>query len=60
MGSWPTAFELAADLSTVAHIENLFDRHYQDAVGYPALGFNYRLGMRLCLGRGLKIESAPI
>ncbi len=27
-----------------------FDRHYQDAVGYPALGYNYRLGMKYVWG----------
>ncbi len=33
-----------------AHIQNLFDKHYQDAVGYPALGYNYRLGIRYVWG----------
>jgi outer membrane cobalamin receptor len=36
--------------STTAHFENLLDRHYQDAVGYPALGYNYRIGVRYVWG----------
>lgn len=36
--------------STTAHFENLLDRHYQDAVGYPALGYNYRVGVRYVWG----------
>lgn len=37
-------------LSLTAHFGNLFDRHYQDAVGYPALGYNYRIGIRYVWG----------
>jgi outer membrane cobalamin receptor len=37
-------------LSATARLENLFDRHYQYAVGYPALGFNYRLGVKYVWG----------
>lgn len=41
---------LGHGLSTVAHIENLFDKHYQDEIGYPALGYNYRLGLTYTWG----------
>lgn len=37
-------------LSATAYFGNLLDRHYQDAVGYPALGYNYRLGLRYTWG----------
>ncbi|HXX45797.1 MAG TPA: TonB-dependent receptor [Candidatus Acidoferrales bacterium] len=37
-------------LSMTAHFGNLLDRHYQEAVGYPALGYNYRLGLRYVWG----------
>jgi len=37
-------------VSATARLQNLFDRHYQYAVGYPALGFNYRLGIRYVWG----------
>ena len=33
-----------------AHIQNLFDKHYQDAIGYPALGYNYLVGIRYVWG----------
>ena len=33
-----------------AHFANLFDRHYQDAIGYPALGYNYRVGIKYVWG----------
>lgn len=36
--------------STTAHFENLLDRHYQDAIGYPALGYNYRVGVKYVWG----------
>jgi outer membrane cobalamin receptor len=39
-------------LSMTSRVENLFDRHYQDAVGYPALRRNFRLGMKYVWGRG--------
>jgi outer membrane cobalamin receptor len=37
-------------LSATAYFGNLLDRHYQDAVGYPALGYNYRFGLRYVWG----------
>ncbi|MGH9744598.1 MAG: TonB-dependent receptor [Candidatus Acidiferrales bacterium] len=37
--------------SFTSRVENLFDRQYQDAVGYPALGRNFRLGMKYVWGR---------
>lgn len=46
------SIDLGHGLSTVAHFENLFDRHYQEAIGYPALGYNYRLGMKYVWGGG--------
>jgi vitamin B12 transporter len=42
--------QLGHGISTVARLENLFDRRYQEAVGYPALGFNYRLGLEYVWG----------
>lgn len=41
---------LGHGFSSTAHFENLLDRHYQDAVGYPALGYNYRVGVRYVWG----------
>jgi outer membrane cobalamin receptor len=33
-------------LSATAYFGNVLDRHYQVAVGYPALGYNYRFGLK--------------
>ncbi|HWF40221.1 MAG TPA: TonB-dependent receptor [Candidatus Acidoferrales bacterium] len=44
------SFDLGHGFSTVAHFVNLFDRHYQEAIGYPALGYNYRLGLKYMWG----------
>jgi len=44
------SIDLGHGLSTVAHFGNLFNRHYQDAIGYPALGYNYRLGLKYVWG----------
>lgn len=37
-------------LSVNAKVQNLFDRRYSDAIGYPALGRNFRLGMKFVWG----------
>jgi vitamin B12 transporter len=37
-------------ISLTAHFQNLFDKHYQDAIGYPALGYNYLIGLRYVWG----------
>lgn len=42
---------VAKGLSATAQVQNLFDRQYQDAVGYPALGRNFLLGIRYIWGR---------
>lgn len=45
---WDAAASMpvAKGLSATAIVQNLFDRQYQDAVGYPALGRSYRVGIR--------------
>lgn len=45
------SIELGHGLSTVAVVNNLFNRHYEDAVGYPALRLNYRVGLRYTWGK---------
>ncbi|HWG59899.1 MAG TPA: TonB-dependent receptor [Candidatus Acidoferrales bacterium] len=44
------SIQLGHGLSTIARVENLFNRHYQIAVGYPALRLNYRLGLKYTWG----------
>lgn len=37
-------------LTAIANVGNLLNHHYQDAVGYPALGLNYRAGLKYSWG----------
>jgi len=46
-----TILPLRRGLSATAKVENLFDRRYSDAVGFPALGLNYRIGLKYVWGR---------
>jgi vitamin B12 transporter len=41
---------VAGGLSATAQVQNLFDRQYQDAVGYPALGRSFRVGIKYLWG----------
>jgi vitamin B12 transporter len=45
-----TSVPVAGGLSATAQVQNLFDRQYQDAVGYPALGRNFRVGIKYVWG----------
>ena len=42
----------------MAVVDNLFNRHYSDAVGYPALRLNYRLGMKYVGAAGVDDRCA--
>jgi vitamin B12 transporter len=37
-------------ITAYANVENLLDRSYQEVIGYPALGINFRAGMRFRVG----------
>jgi outer membrane cobalamin receptor len=41
-----TQFVMGHGLTALARVENLLNRRYQDAIGYPALGFNFRAGVK--------------
>ena len=45
-----TSYEFARGLSIYARATNLFDKQYQDALGYPALGREVRIGMKYQFG----------
>jgi outer membrane cobalamin receptor len=45
-----TQFAMGRGFTVLAHAENLLDHHYQDAVGYPALGLNYLAGLKYTWG----------
>ena len=40
-----TSYELVRGLSVYVRAANLFDKQYQDAIGYPALGRDVRVGV---------------
>jgi outer membrane cobalamin receptor len=45
-----TQFAVGHGVTMMGHVENLLDHHYQDAIGYPALGLNYRAGLKYTWG----------
>ncbi|HEV2298183.1 MAG TPA: TonB-dependent receptor [Candidatus Acidoferrales bacterium] len=45
-----TQFFLGHGVTTIAHVGNLLNRRYEDAIGYPALGLNYRAGVKYVWG----------
>lgn len=47
LGGWYT---LNRRLTAYLNVENATDRRYQEVVGYPALGANFRAGMRFRIG----------
>jgi len=42
-------YEIAHGVMVYARATNLLDRQYQDALGYPALGRDFRAGVRYTL-----------
>lgn len=44
------SYVLSAHASVIGHVTNLFNKDYQDALGYPALGRAAYIGMRFRLG----------
>ena len=49
LGGW---YALTSRVTAYANIENALNKHYEEVVGYPALGFNFRAGFRFRLGGG--------
>lgn len=45
-----TAYDFGKGISGYARVQNLFDKQYQDALGYPALGRELRVGMKYRFG----------
>ena len=46
-GGW---CKLTSRMTAYVNLENLLDRRYNEVVGYPALGANFRAGMRFRIG----------
>ncbi len=47
LGGWYT---ITSRVTAYANLENALDKHYNEVVGYPALGVNFRAGMRFRIG----------
>jgi outer membrane cobalamin receptor len=45
------SWRIARPVEVVGRIGNLFDRHYEETYGFPALGRNATLGVRIAAGR---------
>lgn len=44
------SFQVSHALSVYADLQNVLNRHYDEAFGYPALPFTFRSGIRISLG----------
>jgi vitamin B12 transporter len=47
IGAW---YRLQSHVTAYANLENAFNKHYEEVVGYPALGMNIRAGLRFRFG----------
>jgi vitamin B12 transporter len=47
LGGW---YAINSRMNAYVNVENALDRHYNEVVGYPALGANFRAGMRFRIG----------
>jgi vitamin B12 transporter len=47
VGGW---YAIHARITAYVNIENLLDKKYNEVVGYPALGINFRAGLRFRVG----------
>jgi vitamin B12 transporter len=47
VGGW---YALTSRITAYMNLQNAFDKHYEEVVGYPALGANFRAGMRFRIG----------
>lgn len=47
MGGW---YAINSRVSAYLNVQNLLNKHYNEVVGYPSLGTNFRAGMRLRIG----------
>ncbi|HEX8814974.1 MAG TPA: TonB-dependent receptor [Terriglobales bacterium] len=47
LGGW---YAITRRITAYANISNVLDRHYWEVVGYPAVGFNFRTGLRFRIG----------
>jgi vitamin B12 transporter len=46
-GAW---YDVTSRITPYVNVENLLNRSYQEVIGYPALGINFRTGIRFRIG----------
>jgi outer membrane cobalamin receptor len=49
LGGW---YAITRWITAYANVGNVFNNHYEEVVGYPALGANFRAGLRFRIGGG--------
>ncbi|HTE90479.1 MAG TPA: TonB-dependent receptor, partial [Terriglobales bacterium] len=47
LGGW---YLITSRITAYVNVENVLNQHYNEVVGYPALGANFRVGMRFRIG----------
>lgn len=47
LGGW---YAVSSRVTAYANVGNVLNKHYEEVVGYPALGFNFRAGLRFRIG----------
>ena len=47
LGGW---YSFTHHITAYANLDNAFDNHYNEVLGYPALGANVRAGLRFTFG----------
>ena len=46
-GGW---YDIGRHVTAYANVDNAFNNHYNEVLGYPALGLNFRGGLRFRFG----------
>ncbi len=44
------SYSMRRDLILFGRVQNVFDKQYQDVIGFPALGRDFRVGIKLIWG----------
>jgi vitamin B12 transporter len=47
LGGW---YAITSHVTTYLNVENVLNKHYEEVLGYPALGINFRAGLRFRFG----------
>ena len=45
------SWRIVPAVEVIGRVGNLFDRHYEETFGFPALGRNFMIGVRVAAGR---------